>query len=151
MGPQVSRGYLNAPELTAQKFDENNEGRIFKTGDIVTLREDGELLFVGRRDGMVKVRGFRVELKEIESILLEYPGVKNATVKDFDHPSGGKFLCGYVVSDQPIDGEDVKRFVASKKPDYMVPEFIMQTTILIRLTAMFDEAIASLVPNSSAI
>ena len=127
MGPQVSRGYLNAPELTAQKYDMDSiHGRIFKTGDIVMRRNDGALVFVGRRDGMVKIRGFRIELKEVEGILLEYPGVKNATVKAFDHPSGGQFLTGYVVSDQPIDAEDVKCFVASKKPDYMVPEFIMQ-------------------------
>ena len=127
MGPQVSRGYLNTLELTAQKYDEDSiHGRIFKTGDIVMRRDDGELVFVGRRDGMVKIRGFRIELKEVEGILLEYPGVKNATVKAFDHPSGGQFLTGYVVSDQPIDAEDVKQFVASKKPDYMVPEFIMQ-------------------------
>ncbi len=126
MGPQVSRGYLNAPELTAQKFDEDSSGRIFKTGDIVLRRDDGELMFVGRRDGMVKIRGYRIELKEVEGILLEYPGVKNATVKAFDNPSGGQFLTGYVVSEQTIDAEAVKRFVASKKPDYMVPEFIMQ-------------------------
>lgn len=129
MGPQVCRGYLHAPELTAQKMTEDaTHGRVFKTGDIVMRREDGELVFVGRRDGMVKIRGFRVELKEVEAVIREFPGVKDATVHAFDTEGegAGKYIAAYVVSDSPIDVEALNAFILEKKPPYMVPEVTMQ-------------------------
>jgi acyl-CoA synthetase (AMP-forming)/AMP-acid ligase II len=129
MGPQVCRGYLHAPELSAQKITEDDtHGRIFKTGDIVRQREDGEIVFVGRRDGMVKIRGFRVELKEVEAVIREFPGIKDATVHAFDTEGegGGKYIAAYVVSDTPVDIEALHAFVRDKKPPYMVPEVTMQ-------------------------
>lgn len=129
MGPQVCRGYLHAPELTAQKITEDDtHGRIFKTGDIVMRRDDGELVFVGRRDGMVKIRGFRVELKEVEAVIREFPGIKDATVHAFDTEGegAGKFIAAYVVSDSPVDVEALNTFILEKKPPYMAPEVIMQ-------------------------
>ena len=129
LGPQVCRGYLNAPELTAQKvMEDDTQGRIFKTGDIVRRREDGELVFVGRRDGMVKIRGFRVELKEVEAVIREFPGIKDATVHAFDTEGegAGKYIAAYVVSDAPVDVEALNAFVSEKKPPYMVPEVTMQ-------------------------
>ena len=129
MGPQVCRGYLHAPELTAQKITEDDtHGRIFKTGDIVMRRDDGELVFVGRRDGMVKIRGFRVELKEVEAVIREFPGIKDATVHAFDTEGegAGKFIAAYVVSDSPVDVEALNAFILEKKPPYMAPEVIMQ-------------------------
>ena len=129
LGPQVCRGYLHAPELTAQKIKEDaTHGRIFKTGDIVRRREDGELVFVGRRDGMVKIRGFRVELKEVEAVIREFPGIKDATVHAFDTEGegAGKYIAAYVVSDSPVDIEALHAFIQDKKPPYMVPEVTMQ-------------------------
>ena len=129
MGPQVCRGYLHAPELTAQKITEDaTHGRIFKTGDIVLRRDDGKLVFVGRRDGMVKIRGFRVELKEVEAVIREFPGIKDATVHAFDTEGegAGKYIAAYVVSDSPVDIEALNAFIHEKKPPYMVPEVTMQ-------------------------
>ena len=129
MGPQVCRGYLHTPELTAQKITEDAaQGRIFKTGDIVRRRDDGEIVFVGRRDGMVKIRGFRVELKEVEAVIREFPGIKDATVHAFDTEGegAGKYIAAYVVSDAPVDTEALHAFIRDKKPPYMVPEVTMQ-------------------------
>ena len=129
IGPQVCRGYLHAPELSAQKITEDSmHERVFKTGDIVRRREDGEIVFVGRRDGMVKIRGFRVELKEVEAVIREFPGIKDATVHAFDTEGegGGKYIAAYVVSDAPVDVEALHAFVRDKKPPYMVPEVTMQ-------------------------
>lgn len=131
-GPQVSVGYLNRPEKTAEVFvrnpftDDPKYDRMYRTGDIVSILEDGNVRFVGRRDGQVKIRGFRVELTEVESIIREYPGIKDATVVAFDEPAGGKFIAAYVVSDAKIDIESLNTFIRSSKPPYMVPAVTMQ-------------------------
>ena len=125
-GPQVSLGYLNQPEKTAEVFVEWNGLRCYKTGDIVHYREDGNIEFVGRRDGQVKIRGFRIELKEVEAIIREFPGIKDATVQAFDYPDGGKFIAAYVVSDGTINIDDLNAFIGDSKPPYMVPAVTMQ-------------------------
>ena len=153
-GPQVGRGYLNRPEKTAEVFipnpftDETNAtphsdhwsenatphsdhwsekySRIYKTGDIVRYLPDGNLQFVGRRDGQVKIRGFRIELKEVESVVREFPGIKDATVQAFDDPNGGKFIAAYIVSDEQVDIDALNNFILDQKPPYMVPAVTMQ-------------------------
>ncbi len=125
-GPQVSLGYLNQPEKTAEVFVEWNGLRCYKTGDIVHYREDGNIEFVGRRDGQVKIRGFRIELKEVEAIIREFPGIKDATVQAFDYPDGGKFIAAYVVSDEKINIDELNAFIGDSKPPYMVPAVTMQ-------------------------
>ena len=125
-GPQVSLGYLNQPEKTAEVFVQWNGLRCYKTGDIVHYREDGNIEFVGRRDGQVKIRGFRIELKEVEAIVREFPGIKDATVQAFDYPDGGKFIAAYIVSDQTINIDELNAFIADSKPPYMVPAVTMQ-------------------------
>ena len=131
-GPQVSRGYLNRPEKTAEVYitnpfttDEKYQ-HTYRTGDIVRFLPDGNIQFVGRRDGQVKIRGFRIELKEVESIIREFPGIKDATVQAFDEDGGGKFIAAYVVSDQPVDIEAINQFILDEKPPYMVPAVTMQ-------------------------
>ena len=131
-GPQVSRGYLNRPEKTAEVYitnpfttDEKYQ-HTYRTGDIVRILPDGNIQFVGRRDGQVKIRGFRIELKEVESIIREFPGIKDATVQAFDEDGGGKFIAAYVVSDQPVDIEALNQFILDEKPPYMVPAVTMQ-------------------------
>ena len=126
VGPQVSLGYLNQPEKTAEVFVEWNGLRCYKTGDIVHYREDGNIEFVGRRDGQVKIRGFRIELKEVEAIIREFPGIKDATVQAFDYPDGGKFIAAYIVSDQTINIDELNAFIGDSKPPYMVPAVTMQ-------------------------
>ena len=131
-GPQVSRGYLNRPEKTAEVYIDNpfaaeeKYARVYRTGDIVRYLPSGDIQFVGRRDGQVKIRGFRIELKEVESIIREYPGIKDATVQAFDEDGGGKFIAAYIVSDEQIDIEALNNFIMDEKPPYMVPAVTMQ-------------------------
>ena len=133
-GPQVSRGYLNRPEKTAEVYipnpftDDAKYARVYRSGDIVRYLPSGDIQFVGRRDGQVKIRGFRIELKEVEAIIREFPGIKDATVQAFDEEggSGGKFIAAYIVSDQQIDIEALNSFILDEKPPYMVPAVTMQ-------------------------
>ena len=130
-GPQVSRGYLNRPEKTAEvyvanPFDASEKyGRCYRTGDIVRYLPDGTIQFVGRKDGQVKIRGFRIELKEVEAVVRQFPGIKDATVQAFD-ADGGKFIAAYVVSDAQVDIEALNAFILEQKPPYMVPAVTMQ-------------------------
>jgi amino acid adenylation domain-containing protein len=131
-GPQVSRGYLNRPEKTAEVYinnpftSEEKYARIYRTGDIVRYLPSGDIQFVGRRDGQVKIRGFRIELKEVEGVIREFPGIKDATVQAFDEEGGGKFIAAYVVSDSQVDIEALNNFILDQKPPYMVPAVTMQ-------------------------
>src|SRR5215470_14789458 len=82
-GGAVARGYMNRPELTAEKFVINpfrTSQRLYRSHDLVRQRPDGEIEFLGRIDGQIKIRGFRVELSEIEAVLMELPGIRNAAV-----------------------------------------------------------------------
>lgn len=130
-GPHVTRGYRNRPEKTAEAYGDNpfcdapGYGRVYRTGDIVRLMPDGNLQFVGRRDAQVKVRGFRVELTEVEEVIRRYPGVKDATVAAFDDPAGGKFIAAYIVSDEPIGKDALADFIRAEKPPYMMPAVVM--------------------------
>jgi len=131
-GPQVSRGYLNRPEKTAEVYitnpftTEEKYARVYRTGDIVRFLPSGDIQFVGRRDGQVKIRGFRIELKEVEGIIREFPGIKDATVQAFDEEGGGKFIAAYIVSDDTVDIEALNNFILDQKPPYMVPAVTMQ-------------------------
>ncbi|MBQ3698795.1 MAG: amino acid adenylation domain-containing protein [Prevotella sp.] len=131
-GPQVSRGYLNRPEKTAEVYignpftDDEKYARVYRTGDIVRYLPDGNISFVGRRDGQVKIRGFRIELKEVEGVIREFPGIKDATVQAFDEEGGGKFIAAYIVSDEQVDIEALNNFILEQKPPYMVPAVTMQ-------------------------
>ena len=131
-GIQVAGGYLNRPEKTAEAFVPNPFSKkpdyetAYRTGDIARYRLDGNIEFVGRRDGLVKIRGFRVELAEVEGVVHDFPAVKNAAVVACDNPAGGKFIAAYVVSDEPIDREALAAFIRERKPPYMVPAAIVQ-------------------------
>ena len=131
-GPQVSRGYLNRDEENKKAFlvnpfdDDPRFHNLYKTGDIVRFLPTGEIDYIGRKDFQVKIRGFRVELSEVEQIIRQYPNIKDATVKDFADPAGVKYIVGYIVSNEKIDIDDLKAFIKSKKPPYMVPPYIMQ-------------------------
>ncbi len=101
-GDGLARGYFNQADLTAAKFipdpfSVNDEAKLYKTGDLVRRREDGNIEFLGRIDHQVKVRGYRIELGEIESALLEHPAVENAVVAAREDSPGNKRLAAYVV------------------------------------------------------
>ncbi len=128
-GAGVGRGYLNNPEKTAECFIDNPflpGVRLYRSGDIVRYRPDGNIEFVGRKDRQVKIRGFRIELKEVEAVIQEIPGVKDVTVQAFDAPSGGKFLAAYVVCEGKLDAKAASDFIRGRKPPYMVPAAWMQ-------------------------
>lgn len=131
-GPQVAKGYLNLPQMTAERFVQNpfssEKGyeRMYKTGDVARFTSIGNIDFSGRRDHQVKVRGFRIELSEIESRLRKHPLLKDCTVVVQDDKNGGKHVAAYVVSGQELDTSKLKRFIEDALPPYMVPEFILQ-------------------------
>ena len=131
-GYPVTRGYLNRPDLTQEKFISNPffsfEGyeRMYLTGDVCRYLPDGNVQFVGRRDEQVKIRGFRIELTEIERRIREFEQVKDAAVIARELPSGGKAVIAYVTADSPIDVSALNRFITEELPGYMVPSVTMQ-------------------------
>ena len=124
---QRSKGEGQRSKVKGQRSKvEGLRSKVYRTGDIVRYLPDGNLEFVGRRDGQVKIRGFRVELKEVESVIREYPGIKDVTVQAFDNEGGGKFIAAYVVSDQTVDIPALNSFILERKPPYMLPAATMQ-------------------------
>ncbi len=127
-GEGVARGYLNQPELTRECFIENpfdpsGAGRMYRTGDIVYFRDDGNLVFVGRRDKQVKIRGFRIELDEIKEVMLQHSAVEEATV--FVHKSGGRQqLSAFFVaaSKESVNETVLKTHLIENLPSYEVPD-----------------------------
>jgi acyl-CoA synthetase (AMP-forming)/AMP-acid ligase II len=107
VGRGVGRGYLNRPDLSEKAFIQNpfctEEGyeRAYRTGDTARLLQDGNYDILGRSDGQVKVRGFRIELSEVEAVIRDFPGIYDATVQAFeDEHTGEKFIAAYVVSEK---------------------------------------------------
>jgi len=133
-GPGVGRGYLNQPELTAERFVPNpfsNEvgDRLYRTGDLARCRPDGNIEFLGRIDHQVKIRGFRIEPGEIEAVLAQHPGVGENTVTAREDEPDNKRLVAYVVprgGRAPVTGELLRNFLREKLPEYMIPSvFVM--------------------------
>ena len=131
-GPQVAKGYLNRPDKNKEAFRVNpfeNEipyDRAYYSGDVVRFLPDGNIQFVGRRDTQVKVRGFRIELSEVEEVIRRYEKIKDATVVAYDDSAGMKYLVAYVVSDSKVDVKKLNEFILNEKPAYMVPSITMQ-------------------------
>jgi len=127
-GKNVSRGYLNSPQLTAEKFvpdpfSAEVGARLYATGDIARYLADGELEFLGRLDQQVKVRGFRIELAEIETALREHEGVREAVLAAHADKNGDTHLVAYVVAAEeraPTAG-GLRAFLKEKLPEYMAP------------------------------
>jgi non-ribosomal peptide synthetase-like protein len=130
-GAGVAQGYVNSPELTAAKFvaDPFELGRrLYRSGDLGRLTADGEIEFLGRIDDQVKVRGYRIELKEIEAVLLEDPEVASAIVTVYPANSAVQDLAAYITVRGPCSLNSVReRLVAemrSRLPAYMLPAYI---------------------------
>ncbi|HEX6702546.1 MAG TPA: amino acid adenylation domain-containing protein, partial [Gaiellaceae bacterium] len=125
-GPGVARGYLDRPRETAARFLPNpygaTGGRLYRSGDVAVRTLDGELLYLGRDDSQVKLRGHRIELGEIEAVLHEHPEVRDAVATLRALPAGEDGLVAYVVTNgtEP-DPRELRRFVEVRLPQYMVP------------------------------
>jgi len=152
-GQGLSRGYLNNPELTAERFvgadipmgagltqdvgancnsplRDNGVMRLYKTGDLGRWLDDGNIEFLGRIDQQVKIRGFRIELGEIEAQLLKHPAIREALVVCRDQGAAEKFLCAYFVPHDLDQGREMKtrewrEFLSRNLPDYMVPTYFV--------------------------
>lgn len=117
--------YLNNPDLNAKKYLQHKDlGRLFRTGDRAVMDPDGKLRLLGRMDNMVKVRGVRIELEEVDRGLGRYPGIKAAAAAvRGERPN--EFLAGYYVADESPDRGALRRFLAEALPYYMVPAFLI--------------------------
>ncbi|MFO0319377.1 MAG: amino acid adenylation domain-containing protein, partial [Neisseriaceae bacterium] len=141
-GVGIARGYLNQPQLTAEKFIVNlfqtpeekmlgKNTRLYKTGDLVRILPDGNLEYIGRNDFQVKIRGHRIELSEIENILNNYPEVQQSVVIALEHKddigniSGDKYLVAYYTAKTKLDEEKLLNYLASQSPNYMLPNIIL--------------------------
>jgi len=137
-GAGVALGYLNRPEMTAERFSDDSfaehlGGRLYRTGDLARWLPDGNLEYLARNDGQVKIRGFRVELGEVETCLHHCAGVRNAVVVAREDSPGDKYLVAYytVLPDGEVpEPETLRAQLAADLPEYMVPG------ICIRLDAL---------------
>jgi amino acid adenylation domain-containing protein len=127
-GEGLAEGYLNRPDLTADKFSADHisgEGRIYYTGDLARWRTDGTIEYLGRLDHQVKVRGFRIELGEIEDRMMRHAAVDEAVVKVWD-TNGEKQIAAYYTSKVPLEKKELKSCLADQLPDYMIPAFFIE-------------------------
>ncbi len=155
-GDGVSRGYLNNPELTAEKFDHDLRDfqdyqdekkkktskrvyrsyrsyiskKTYKTGDLARWLPDGNIEFSGRMDRQVKIRGFRIELGEIESHLEKLDEVRESVAAVKEDKNGDKYLCAYVVTNEDIEVIEMKRHLAKELPDYSIPSYFVKLEYL---------------------
>lgn len=147
-GDGLARGYLKLKKLAAEKFipnpfqtneekDQNKNSRLYKTGDLVRYFPDGNIQYIGREDHQVKLRGFRIELNEIEAWLSSYPGIKKSIVavkwlNHGDYQAGT--LIGYYVASHRLDENKIRNHLFTQLPNYMIPEtliWLMETPLTI--------------------
>jgi amino acid adenylation domain-containing protein len=122
----LSPGYWNQPSATNDKFlpdPDGGDGRIYLTGDLGRMLSDGFVVHLGRKDLMVKIRGYRVDFSEVERALLEHPGIKEVGVRAWDREEGEKYLAGYIVPrrESVMNASEIREFLSNKLPDYMIP------------------------------
>ncbi|QHQ79186.1 plipastatin non-ribosomal peptide synthetase PpsC [Bacillus subtilis] len=132
-GDGVARGYLGRPDLTKEKFVPHPFApgdRLYRTGDLARWLPDGTIEYVGRIDDQVKVRGYRVELGEIESALRQIDGVKEAAVLARTAQTGSKELFGYISVKAGTNAEQVRSLLARSLPNYMIPAYIIEMETL---------------------
>ena len=127
-GNGVGRGYLNQPELTAQRFvkdpfSDDAAARLFRSGDRARYRSDGSIELLGRLDHQIRLRGYRIEPGEIEAVLGAHPEVRECAAAARPDESGETELVAFVVPNngEPVDGSSLQRFLLDKLPQHMVP------------------------------
>ena len=129
-GAGVASGYLNRPELTAQRFlpdpfarQGDTAARMYRSGDLARRLDSGELEYLGRIDQQVKIRGFRIELGEIEAVIAQHPRVRQVAVIDREDVPGDKRLAAYLVAEPPREPllAELRETLRQRLPDYMTP------------------------------
>ncbi len=131
-GESLSRGYLNRPEFTAERFVPNpfsgNGERLYRTGDLVRFMPDGNIEYLGRVDDQVKLRGFRIELGEIEKVISGYPSVKQVVAIVRKDENGFQKLIAYLTTEnnEKIPVNELRKVLQEKLPDYMIPAAFVQ-------------------------
>jgi len=144
-GAGLALGYLNRPDLTAERFlphpfSDVPGARLYRTGDLARYREDGVIEFLGRVDRQVKIRGFRVEPGEIEAVLREHPAVREAVVGIVDKESEGKRLIAWwTARGETVDAAALRGFLRQRLPDYMIPaDFVSVDTLPLNFNGKVD-------------
>ncbi len=124
-GDCVGAGYLNRPELTAQKFIDNpfGTGKLYKTGDLAYWREDGNISYVGRNDFQVKIRGLRIELGEIENAISMVEGVSQAVVVVRKDETGRQLICAFYTGKE-LEAKEIRNEIGKTLPKYMLPHIV---------------------------
>ncbi|WP_232668740.1 non-ribosomal peptide synthetase [Pseudonocardia sp. TRM90224] len=137
-GAGVARGYLDRPDLTAERFvpDPVTGGRMYRTGDLARWTDDGRLVLLGRADDQVNVRGARTELGEVEVALRAHPDVVDATAAVHRHPTAGEVLVGYLVGDAERlpEASAMREFLSAHLPEHSVPTAFVALAELPRTT-----------------
>lgn len=128
-GSGVARGYLNRDALNEERFLTSNTFDVtevlYRTGDLGRYLDNGDIEYLGRTDDQVKIRGYRIELDEIKRQLEALKGIKQAAVTVFEHTDGDKNIAAYVSTSHTMSQDDVRSYLTSKLPEYMVPAFII--------------------------
>ena len=143
-GEGVVRGYLNRPELTAERFLNDPfrpEGRLYRTGDLARFLADGNLEFLGRTDSQVKIRGFRIELGEIEATLEQQPGVRQAVVVAREDGQADKILVAYIVAKRgkSVRVDSLRDSLEAALPVYMIPShFVLMDSLPLTANGKID-------------
>lgn len=128
-GIGLAKGYLNRPELTAEKFVANpylEDALMYRTGDLACWHPNGEIEFLGRLDDQIKIRGFRIELGEVESAMLNVEGVRDAVVLVRENETDQKELVAYLVVDEDLNAVTLRAALKKSLPDYMIPAGFVQ-------------------------
>jgi amino acid adenylation domain-containing protein len=130
-GDSLARGYINNPVLTQQKFIkdlQNPPWQFYKTGDLGKLLDDGQLVHLGRIDNMVKIRGVRIELDNLENVILSYPGIIQVASRVLENDQGTKKLASYFVSEKGINIpiSDLRKYLSDKLPLQQLPNYLVE-------------------------
>jgi myxalamid-type nonribosomal peptide synthetase MxaA len=145
-GVALARGYVNRPELTAEKFvpdpfSASPGARLYKTGDLGQLSASGEIEFLGRADLQIKIRGFRIELEEIERSLLQHAAIEETVVAAQENGIGDKRLAAYATlkPNQSVTAREIRGYLKERLPDYMLPSwFVVLDALPLTSTGKID-------------